>query len=75
MVCLTVALACTIYHYGQQWTAVSFLGIGPEGGEALSSHHIWTFISSVHPSVCLYICTSVPHLSIDFALQMDGRAE
>jgi hypothetical protein len=28
-----------------------FLGIGPK---ALSSHHIWTFIPSVHPSVCPY---------------------
>jgi hypothetical protein len=25
--------------------------IGPEGGEALSCHHIWTFIPSVRPPV------------------------
>jgi hypothetical protein len=24
-------------------------GIGPEGGEALSSHHIWTFIPPARP--------------------------
>jgi hypothetical protein len=28
---------------------LSFLGIGPEGGEALSSHHIWTFFGSFEP--------------------------
>jgi hypothetical protein len=43
-------------------------GIGPEEGEALSSHHIWMFILSVGKNlgggtyVHMYICT-------------DGRAE
>jgi hypothetical protein len=35
------------------------LGIGPERGKALSSHHMWMFIPSVHPyvrtSVCFYV--------------------
>jgi hypothetical protein len=43
-----------------------FSAIGPEGGKALSSHHIWMFILSVHisvrPSVRPYAHTSVPPL-------------
>jgi hypothetical protein len=31
------------------------LGIDPKEAEALSSHHIWTFIPSVCSSVCTYI--------------------
>jgi hypothetical protein len=42
-------------------------GIGPEGGEALSSHHIWTFIPPAHPFIgrggagygCMYGCMDV----------------
>jgi hypothetical protein len=41
----------------------SFLGISHEGGKALSSHPIWTFIPSVCPyvrmSVCPYVRMSV----------------
>ena len=39
-------------------------GIGPKGGEAFSSHHIWMFIPS--------ICTNIHP---DFALWMDGQAD
>jgi hypothetical protein len=35
------------------------LGIGPEGGEALSSHHVWMFIPSVRLSICLYVRLSI----------------
>jgi hypothetical protein len=46
------------------------LGIGPEGGEALSSHHIWMFILSDSMSVRTYVYTLPP----DAALRMDGQA-
>jgi hypothetical protein len=40
-------------HYvrSKMFFCPSFSGIGPKRAEALSSHHIWTFIPSVRPSV------------------------
>jgi hypothetical protein len=43
------------------------LGIGPEGGEAFSSHHIWMSIPSVRPSVHTY--------PPDVTLRTDRRVE
>jgi hypothetical protein len=53
-----------------------FLGIGPEGGEALSSHMDVHFVClSIRPSVCLYICMYMHPYPPDFFLRTDEQAE
>jgi hypothetical protein len=42
--------------------AFYFLGISPEGGDALSSHHIWTFILYVCPSIFLLLSIFIASL-------------
>jgi hypothetical protein len=55
---LSVSLTPTPPAFPATVEPLPLLGIGPEGGEALSSHHIWTFMpsicTSVHPYIRLY---------------------